>query len=477
VSARVPGIETIAADATRRHRAGERAPLVHALGAALAPCGVLEIGASGASFAGVLPPSAVRSWLGIGACAEAVHAARARLGDAVELHHASLLADAAAPHLTRVPPLVGALCAGFDVVFVEPPARAGGLYLTLAQALPLVAPGGVLACGGLGGDADTTLAVRRLAAESAGPAVLWQPDEGGPATLLAGVRPRRWSHADTAGLRALVLADEPGLAASAERGDDAAVCARLRHWLAARLAWSTRDLLLPLAALPPALGVRDVVAECARGEGGVWSWGAAVTLAMLYRAFGYAATVYQHGVPELYRHMVTLVRLPDGRILVEDAFFDAEPRFGDHPATWTEVLTLARAGRTEVLAFASDARMPRPHLYSRASLSTAEADGWLTATERAALAAAMDGCRRLRGEPRAILPQHHTTSPEAFAALPVHARALAAIRDATGIATPLGLLALPCGVVPLTGEPRFDAEVIAALGPSRAAGATAEATA
>lgn len=462
-------VEAIAAAATRRGGAGEDAVLLRVLVEMVAPAHVLEIGSSDGACAALVRAAMgepLRRFVGIDPRAESWRRATARTAGTpgIEHYHASLLAEPGVPHLTRVPALVRALCAGaFDVVVVEPPTSAAALYLTLAQALPLLPPGGVLHCGPLDRCPDALDVVRRLADEGMGPAVLWQPAPDAPPTVLVRDRLPRHNHEETATLRAELLADDPALAALHAAGEHAAVCAHLRGWLARRLVWSTRDLLLPLGALPPPLSVIDVVAECARGEGGVWGYGAAVALAMLYRAFGYPATVYQHGVPDLYWHMMTLVRVPDGRILLEDAFFDAEPYLDGARVPWAEALAIARAGLAGRLEFVSGLTAPRAHVYSRASLATAAADGYLSPGEQAQLAAAMSGCRRVRGEPRALLAQTTTTSLEAFARVRGNAGALAEVRRRTGIAHPLGLLALPCGRLPLSGDPDLDREIVAVL--------------
>ena len=460
-------VEAIAAEATRRVRAGEAVDLVRLLAGIVAPAHALEIGSSaGACLETVRAATPGREpvFLGIdprpASCRQAT--VRAAAAPAAAYYYASLLALPGVPHLTRVPALVAALSGqAFDLVVVEPPAGADALYLTLAQALPLLAPQGVLHCGPL--DAAGMEVVRRLAAEGAGPAVFWQPAADEPPTALVRGRQPASTHEDTAALCAGLRAADPVLAAAETAGDHAAVCTHLRSWLAARLVWSTRDLLLPLAAVPPPLSVGDVVSRCALHDGGVWAYGAAVTLAMLYRAWGYPATVYQHGIPDLYWHMMTLVRVPDGRILLEDPFFDAAPTLGGAAVPWSVARALARAGHAGRLEFASAADKPRVHLYSRASLATAEADGYLTAAERARLAAAMEGYERVRGEPRAALAQDMTVDLARYASVPANARALAAVRRRTGIAHPLDLLALPCGRLPLSGDPAFDHEIVDVL--------------
>jgi hypothetical protein len=461
----VLSVEAIAAGAAARWRAGARGPvLLGAVVEALQPARVLEVDGGGAAEV-VLGAEPTRAYVAVDSRPErlartAARAAAARPGVEVACHHARLLAHPrGAPHYTRVAALVETLRGpGFDLIVVAPPRSPEALYFVLALTVPLLRPGGLLHCGPLASDGGVEVA-RRVAEEGAGPAFVCEPGPGAPRVALVRARAPRRTHEDTRALRDHLVAVDPALGAVLAARDHARACARLRHWLAARLAWSTRDLLLPLAALPPPLAVADVVEQCAAGEGGVWGYGAAVTLAMLYRAFGYPATVYQHGVPGLAWHMMTLVRVPDGRLLLEDAFFDAEPRLGERPATWAEAVTLARAGEAGRLRFVSEARGPRPHLYSRASLAAAEADGYLSAAERARLAASMEGCRRLVGEPRGVLMQSATTSLEAWARIPANARRLAEVERRTGAAGPLGLLGFPCGSLPLTGHAAADREI------------------
>jgi len=448
------------------HGAGGEEALVAAIVAACPPRRVLAVG-DGAALRAV---RAVASLPRVRVVAMEVDgqglaraAAAARPGTALDLHRASLLRDpGGAPHYTRVPELVAVLkrC-DFDLAVVAAPAAADALYLTLAQVVSLVAPGGVLCCTPLESSPGATEVARRLAAEGEGTVVLW---DGEPGALLVRSRRPRHTHEETRALRRTLPAEEPALAAALAAHDHGAICARLRHWLATRLAWSTADLLLPLAALPPPTSVLDVVAQCAEHEGGVWSFGAAVTLAMLYRAFGYPATVYPHGVPGLYTHMLTLVRVPDGRVLLEDAFFDAEPRVDGRAATFAEAVALARRGEAARLAFVSEATAPRPHVYSRAGVAAALADGYLGAAEADALTRALAGCGRLGGEARLALPQKHTTSLEAFLRLPCNARRLEEAERRTGLAGALGLLAHPCGVLPLTGHRGCDREIARVVG-------------
>jgi hypothetical protein len=467
-----PGVEAMGAAATRRWRAGEHVPLGSVLSEMLSPMRVLAVGDGAAECAALMLDRGARptTFVGIDPCAASVARVAAHFGDpstaaALALHQARLLGDPPeVPHFTRVPELVRSLCGpGFDLIVVESPGSGATLHLLLAQLVPLLDVDGVLCATGLERCADAVDVMGRVAREVSGPTVLWQPGEGVPAAALLQTRMPRHNHEASEVLCAPLLAADEAVAAARTAGDHVAVCGALRRWLARRLVWSTRDLLLPLGELPPALSVLDVVEQCARGEGGVWSYGAAVTLAMLYRACGYPATVYQHGMRDLYWHMVTLVQVPDGRILVEDAFFDAELRRDGRPITWPEGLEVAHAGCADTLELVSGLGEARPHLYSRASLPSAEADGFLTPAERTALEAAMAGCQRVVGEPRAALSQPITVGLEAFTRIPVHARALAQVRRLTGITHPLALLGLPCGALPLSGDRRLDGEIVRVL--------------
>jgi hypothetical protein len=457
----LPGPESLCAVLAAR----PGVPVAQAIAEVVRPARVLAIGAGSAPrFA----PMASGPWLEtlVGVDASAASVAAAGPGAVIELHHATLRrTTAAAPHFTRRPELVRALCDdGFDLVVLEAAPPAHALYLDLVQALSFVRTRGVLVCEGIGRVPGGLAAVERLVGEEAGAAVRWRPPDGGPTTVLMRARMPRHTHEDTAELRAVVMQDAETEAALAGR-DPVRACGRLRHWLARHLTWSTQDLLLPLAALPPPLAAVDVVAQCAAGEGGVWGFGAAVTLAMLYRGFGYPATVYQHGVPGAWRHMLTLVQVPDGRILLQDALFDGAVCLDGAPATLPDVLRAIHAGGAGRLSLPSELD-ERPHLYSRAGLPAAEADGWVTADERARLEAAMRGTERVLDEPRAALAQATSCSLARFAALPVHARILERLA-ATGVTTPLWFLAVPFGEVPLTGRAAFDRELVRLLDPLR----------
>jgi predicted O-methyltransferase YrrM len=463
-------VEAIGVEASARWRAGETEPVLGALVARLAPERALAIGSAGAAaLAAALEGRALGALHVIEADAAAARRAAAALatGPGVAVHHASLGADPRAPHVTRVRPLVQALRAdGFDLVVLDAVSAPEALYLELALALAWLREGGVLVCEAPARVAGWMEAAERIEREGNGTFYLWETEPGGPSALLARERgpAARRTHEETAVLRDRLPAEDPALAAALAAGDHVAAAARVRHWLAVRLAWSTPDLLLPLDCLPPPLSPLDVVEQCRLGEGGVTGFGAAVTLAMLYRAFGWPATVYQHGVPGVFWHMATLVRVPDGRLLLEDALFDAAPELAGRPVTFPEVIALARAGGADLLVFPSHPGAVRPHLYSRASLAGAEAGGLISPAERAALEAEMRGCRRLFSEPRAALLQPTSTSLARFAAVPVHARALGEVARRTGIASPAGLLGLPCGGLPLTGDVRADRAIVEALG-------------
>jgi SAM-dependent methyltransferase len=468
----LPGPEALGAALAAR----PGAPVVEALVEVARPARVLALGGGSARR---LAAMAARGWpwietlVGVDPSAESVAAADARLADvagprpAVALHHATFRRGSeAVPHFTRRPGLVRALCEdGFDLVVLEvaPPERA--FYLDLAQAVALARPGGVLVCEGAAELPGGREAVERVVREGGAVAVWSRPADGRPATALVRPRTPRHTHEDTAALRS-VVAEDPEAAAALAGRDHVRICGALRHWLARRLAWSTQDLLLPLAALPPPLAAVDVVEQCALGEGGVWGFGAAVTLAMVYRAFGYPATVYQHGVAGVWWHMLTLVQVPDGRILLEDALFDGQVRLDGRPATLTQVLAAIPEGGGGRLSLPSELD-ERRHLYSRASLAAAEADGWLTAAERARLETAMRGAERVLGEPRAGLVQAASCSLERFTALPVHARILERIAAGTGVASPLWFLAVPFGRIPLTGRAGFDGKLARLLDPLR----------
>jgi hypothetical protein len=62
-----------------------------------------------------------------------------------------------------------------------------------------------------------------------------------------------------------------------------------------------------------------------------------------------------------------------------------------------------------------------------------------------------------------MLVQPITASFDAYTSIPVHARALAAIRERTGIDHPRALLGFPCGALPLSGNPDLDRDIVQAL--------------
>jgi predicted RNA methylase len=479
---RPPGsLEQLAAAAAAGARAADGPG---GLVGALAPARVLEIGSSGGRAAAAALGAGVRAWVAIDPDGASVAAARRRLADAgarVRWFHAAIRPVAGGPrHFTRDPELVALLREdGFDCVLVHAAASADALYTDLAHALPLVRGRGVVVCHPAARATAAFDAVRRLAGEGSCRAVVAGPPDGGGETAFLALRAAYRTHAETTELRRVVAADDPAVPDAFARADHETVVARLRHWLAARLAWATADLRLPLAALPPPLGVLDVVEQGALGEGGVDACGAAVTLAMLYRAWGYAATVYSYGVPGVWTHAVTLVGAPDRPLLVQDALLDVEPREGGRPVPWASLVTRARAGDPLAgVRLAHGGLGTRAHLYSRASLEASERGGWLDAGERAALAATMRTVERVAGETRAAIPQARSCSPAAVAAIPAHARALAALAARTGRAHPAALLALPYGTLPLTGVARFDDELARVLAaPAAAPGATAPAEA
>lgn len=459
---RLPNLERVVAGAAASGAAGLAGVL-----RTRAPERVLEIGSSGGALAAeaLACGSGIRSWVAIDPDAESVRRARALLPRPdVRWHHAAIRPVAGgAPHFTRDPELVATLRDdGFDLVVLAAAADPEALYTDLAHAVPLLRPLGVLVCQPLDRQGGGVEAVQRLASEGTCRAIVWQPAGEAGLALLAAHQPLR-THEEMDALKRLIPAEDAALALALARHDHHAVVVRLRHWLARRLVWATSDLLLPLAALPPALSVLDVVEQGELGEGGVDACGAAVTLAMLYRTFGYAATVYPHGVPGLYTHMVTLVGVAGAGLLVQDALFDAEPQVGKRVLSWAEVVGRARAGGIEAVGFDSDWAATRPHLYSRGGLAAAEAGGWLGSGERAALEGAMASVERVLGAPRAALEQRTTCSLAAYAAVPANAAALAEVARQTGIAHPLGLMALPYGNLPLTGVRRFDEEMARAL--------------
>jgi len=478
---RLPNLDAVGAAATRRWRAGDRGSLAVTLAETVEIARVLEVGSSHGATLRALRGAGVGRFVLLDPDATSLAAARAVAGDTdVALHRARLGgAPTDAPHFTRIPEAVAALRdgTGFDLVLLQAPPTAEALYLALSIVIPLVAPNGLCCVEGWAATPDAEATITRVTREGGVPALVWEPEPGAPGAALLRGRTLRHTHEDMGALRdAMTLAD-PSLAAARARGDHSAVVSRVRQLLARQLTWSTADLMLPLDQFPPALSVLDVVQLGRLGEGGVAGWGAAVTLAMLYRAFGYPATVYQFGVPGVLWHMTTLVGLPDETILLQDAFFDAELTDADGAAVpWPAALALAARGAASQLALVPEAPGTRSHLYSLAALDGAVADGWLRAEQAAELSGLVAGCRRLAGASRAVLEQP-IRSFDAWCALPGPARTLADLAR-RGLAHPLALLALPCGRMPLAGHDGVDRTIGAVV--ARLAGpapAPAEATA
>jgi hypothetical protein len=469
---RLPNLDAVAAAATRRWRTGGPASLVEVLAETVEISRVLEIGSSqGETAARVLRAGGarVRRYVLFDADATSVAATRTRAevvayGGGITVHHARLGGTPAdAPHFTRDTEAVRTFCEGaaFDLVVVEAPPAADALYLALSIVLPAVAPNGLCCVLGWSATPGAEETIARVTREHGVPALVWEPEPGAPAAVLLRGRTLRHGHEDMHVLRdALTIADTT-LAEACTRGDHGAIATRVRQLLARQLTWSTPDLLLPLDAFPPALSVLDVVQLGRLGEGGVAGWGAAVTLAMLYRAFGYPATVYQFGVPGVLWHMAALVGLPDGRILLQDAFFDAELTADGRTVPWTDAVAMAARGEAARLALAPEEPGTRSYLYSSAALECAVADGWLAPGEAAEIVVAAAGCRRLAGAPRAVLERPIAAFAD-WTALPGPARALAELAR-RGLSHPLALLALPCGRMPLAGARPMDAEIAAVL--------------
>jgi predicted O-methyltransferase YrrM len=391
----------------------------------------------------------------------------------VHLYFARFGGAAAAPHFTRIPALVELLrrCE-LDLILLDASREQDELYLDLVQMMPLLSRDAILVCESPS-DFDAALAVAgRLTDEFGGEAVVCRSAHPGSSRVLFRAHCQTHSHEQTSSLVDALLRDEPDLARARAAGDHESAVGLLRSWLARRLTWSTQDLLLPLGALPPPLNVEDVVERCAIGHGGVWSYGAAVTLAMLYRAFGYAATVYQFGFSGAFTHMVTLVGVPDGRILVQDAFLDAEPRGGGRLLTWQELIGLAVARRLEGIRYGAGRPWSRAHLYSRRGLAESLEQGRIDASEARRLEEHMARAERVRAEPRGALQQAWSTSLEGLASVRRNASALRAIASEIGTAHPLALAAYPVGGQVPFGVAAFDRQIEALY-----AGATSDARA
>ena len=442
------GLEAIAAAATA---SGGETP-VGALAAVLRPARVLAVGVDSAALAATVPDATI-----VTLDPDADRAARATCGSVRAFHAALRPAAQDAPHFTHLTAFVELLREpGFDLVLLGADESARALYDDLAQLVALVSATGVLLCEDFARCPDGTEAVVRLLREGQGRGLLWHaPGRSAPSLLMrAPLRTR--VHGDTDALRDQLTREHGGLRTALEQGAHETVCRWLRSWLAARLTWSTRDLTLPLTALPPSLTVEDVIERCQLGEGGVGALGAALTLAMLYRSFGYPATVYQHGVAGLYGHTVTLVGTPPGRVLVEDALLDTEPQRKGAAVPWPDIVMAVRQNASERIAYAAGGLVERPHLYSLAGLAQAAADGFLTPAEQSRLAAELASVAPQLGVPRAALRQRHTCSVDAYVAVTVNRRSLAAARLRSGLEGPLSLLAAPLGGLPLTGEPWMD---------------------
>ena len=381
----------------------------------------------------------------------------------VHLYHATFGDPTlGAPHFTRIAPLVDLLRrAAFDVILFDARARssAADIYLDLVQLVPFLREDAILVYESADDAAAALAAARRMTGEFGGEAVVARAAEGDPGAILIRGMCQTHTHEQTAALVDELLSGEPDLARGHAEGADEALVGLLRTWLARRLTWSTQDLLLPLGALPPPLNVGDVVERCAIWHGGVWSYGAAVTLAMLYRAFGFPATVYQFGVPGALTHMVTLVGLPDGRILVQDALLDAEPRRSGRLLTWQELIQAAAARRLDGLRYGAERPWTRPHLYSRRSLAESVARGCLEAAEASDLEQRMACAERVGAEPRAALEQAWSTSLEGLMHIASDRAALGAIASQLGTAHPLALFSHPCGAQPLSGVRAMDREI------------------
>lgn len=123
-------------------------------------------------------------------------------------------------------------------------------------------------------------------------------------------------------LRALILRDEPAVA----DGPDWDRVVRLRDWTSRNLVAASPSA--ELGTVRPRLYVSSAAEAFTwmfRREGGVWCGGAAHVFAQVCRLFGHEAWTYDHGLPGVMTHVVTLVRVRDGGrclIAVLDPYFN-----------------------------------------------------------------------------------------------------------------------------------------------------------